>query len=299
MPMKKITILILILSTSFLNAQTNPATPNAGFESWTHHSTYDDPNGWNDLNSSTSVFGIYTCIKDSTPADVHSGKNAVRLITMTYFGQLIPGTITTGTINTTSQTISGGLPYTLRPDSIIGWFKYTPASGDNGDIEFYLFDASSDTVGEAFFKTPTTTVSTYKRFSLPVTYRSSNAVTMALWILTSSINQTSGKSGSELYADDLGLVFDSATGINNIVDENRITISPNLATDYVTINNISDSPSVLFSLYDITGRKVSEEKTTQGKTNIALNGLSEGLYFYSITDEQNSVIKSGKIVVQK
>ncbi len=300
--MKIVTTLALALIISVSSqAQTNPATPNAGFEAWTHNSSgYDDPNGWNDLNSTTSTFGIYTCVKDSTPADVHGGKYAVRLITMSYFGQLIPGTVTTGTFNTSNQTINSGLPYTLRPDSIIGWYKYTSASGDNADIEFYLFGTSnSDTIGEAFFRTPTSTVSSYTRFSLPVTYRSPNAVTEALWIVTSSTNQKSGHAGSELYADDLGLVFDTVTGINNITNPEKITVGPNPVKDYVLINNNSNAKSMLLTLTDITGRIVEEKQILQGENNLSVSDMAEGTYVYRLSNNNNVVVKTGKITVQK
>ncbi|HWY97628.1 MAG TPA: hypothetical protein VNY36_00970, partial [Bacteroidia bacterium] len=90
--MKSITTITLIFFTTLLFAQTNPATPNADFQSWTHYSAgYDDPNNWNCLNPTTTTFGIYTCVKDSAPADVYTGKYSARLITMSYFGQLIPG----------------------------------------------------------------------------------------------------------------------------------------------------------------------------------------------------------------
>ncbi|HWY99187.1 MAG TPA: T9SS type A sorting domain-containing protein, partial [Bacteroidia bacterium] len=182
---------------------------------------------------------------------------------------------------------------------IIGWYKYTSASGDNADIEFYLFGSSnSDTVGEAFYKTPTSTVGAYTRFSLPLTYRSSHAVMTALWIVTSSDNQNSGKVGSQLYVGELGLIFDSATGINNIINPEMIRVGPNPSTGLISIKNISNSKSLLFSLVDITGRKVQEEKIGSGTTSIQLNETSMGSYIYFLQDEQNNVIKTGKIIVQ-
>jgi len=299
--MKILTTIALVFLITFIQAQTNPATPNAGFENWTHSSSgYDDPNSWNDLNSSTNILGVTTCYKDSTAADVHSGKFSVHLVTMSSFGQLIPGTITTGTINTSSQTISGGLPYTLRPDSIIGWYKYTSVSGDNADFEFYLFGSSNtDTIGEAFYRTPTSSVSSYTRFSLAISYRSTSTPVNALWILTSSTNQNSGHSGSQLYADDLGLVFDTVTGISNIINPEKITIGPNPATNHFLINNNTNSSSVIFTLTDITGRKVVEKGLMTGINYMELVGLAEGVYVYNVSDEHNTVIKTGKIVVQK
>jgi hypothetical protein len=305
LPMKLITTTVLIFSITLLKAQTNVATPNANFEHWTHVSAdggYDTAASWNSLNSFTAgpPIGIVTCYKDSTT--VRSGKYSVLLVTQyfTLASELIPGTITTGTINPLAETISGGIPYTFRPDSIIGWYQYTPQSGDNGDIEFYLFGATHlDTIGQAFFKTPTTTVSTWTRFSLAVTYSSTATPDTALWIITSSDNQTTGHEGSQFIVDSLGLVFDTLSGINNIINPEYIKVGPNPTTGLVSINNSSNSQSLVFCLVDVTGRNIEQEKMATGTNYLELTGISEGVYIYYVKDEQNTIVKTGKIVVQR
>lgn len=301
--MKTLATLILFFSFTLLKAQTNPATPNANFETWTHiaaNGGYDDPNGWNCLNPYTAPppLGVVTCFKDSTTA--RSGKYSMLLVTMTAFSQLIPGTATTGSINPTQQTIDGGIPYQLRPDSMIGWYQYSPVSGDNGDIEFYVFGANhKDTIGQAFFKTPTNNVAVWTRFSLPVKYSGSSAPDTALWIITSSDNQVSGHPGSKLIVDSLGLVFNNKTGVSTIANSLNVTISPNPTSGLVTINNYSNINSAVFSLYDVTGRKLMGQKIAEGANYIELTGVPAGIYIYSVQDKNSTVIKTGKIVVQQ
>jgi len=297
--MKHFTTLILIFSISLLQAQTNPATPNANFEHWTHvsaHGGYDDPNQWQCLNPTLETFGFTSCIKDST--NPFSGIAAARLITQNVIFQIAPAALTTGTINTGNQTINGGLPYTLRPDSIIGWYMYTSVGGDNGDCEFYLFGATRDTIGQAFFKTPTSTVGSWTRFAYPITYSSMATPDTALWIFSSSLSATSAQAGSQLYVDSIGLVF-APSGINNLINTELITVGPNPTRNLISINNGSFVKALFFTLTDITGRKVDEEKIASGTTNVALSGLAGGVYIYSIQDEKNTVIKTGKIVIQK
>lgn len=302
--MKPITTLILLFSITCIQAQTNLATPNANFEQWTHVSSnggYDDPNNWNCLNSITAPppIGLVTCFKDSTT--VRSGKYSMLLVTMTEFSQLIPGTATTGTINPLSQVINGGVSYTLRPDSIIGWYQYTPVSGDNGDVEFYVFGANhTDTIGQAFFKTPVTNVSVWTRISLPIIYSSPATPDTALWIITSSDNQVSGHAGSQLIVDSVGLVFNNSTGINTMTNTESISVGPNPTTGLLSINNIATSQSAFFTLFDLAGRKVyGGERITQGINYINLFGIPDGAYIYSIQDEKSIMIKTGKIIVQK
>ncbi|HTA82004.1 MAG TPA: T9SS type A sorting domain-containing protein [Bacteroidia bacterium] len=301
--MKKLTTIFLILSVSKLIAQTDAATPNANFEHWTHTSSgsgYDDANGWNDLNSSTSILGSITCYKDSTAADVKSGKYAVELVTMKVFTQDVPGALTTGTINTSNQTISGGIPYTSRPDSITGWYKYTSVSGDNADVEFYLFGSggNSDTVAKAFFRSPKSSVTSYTRISYPLTYVSSSPAVTALWILSSSTNAAGAQVGSTLIVDSLGLITNPVS-VNNIVNTNSITVGPNPARDLITIRNISNTKTLKITLFDVTGRKMMTQNAGIGTCTIDITEIPEGVYIYTVQDPQNLTIKTGRIVVQK
>lgn len=207
--MKKIVTLIsiLIVYTTGLWAQ---ATPNAGFENWTiggSFPTYDVVTSWDSPNSQTAVTGTFVCIKST---DMHSGSFSVKLISKSIFGQIAPGIVTTGILPTQNGgSITGGVAYTLRPDSIAGWYKYTPASGDNGFAEFRLYGAggTNDSVATAVFNTPATTVGTYTRFSKALTYYSSNAVANSIWVLCSSKDGTNAVVGSTLFADDLDLIF--------------------------------------------------------------------------------------------
>ena len=59
--------------------------------------------------------------------------------------------------------VGGGVPYTGRPDSIAGWYKYSPTGTDNGFVEFQLLGTAStpDTIGYVRFVTPSAAVASY------------------------------------------------------------------------------------------------------------------------------------------
>jgi len=302
--MKKFFTLISILSVSVncLLAQ----TPNAGFESWTHTTaitgSYDNPDNWNTANSQTAITGVLSCVKATS---AHTGSFAIELITKQIpapFSQLVPGFATTGTLPTSiTGPITGGIAYTLRPDSITGWYKYTPQGGENGFIQFLLFGSAAnnaDTIAKAGFATPTTAVGTYTRFAVALTYTTTTTpVVNSMWLLSSSNNDGLASSvGSMLFVDDLNLVF-NPTGIAE-QEKPEFTISPNPAVDHVVIKNILGTKA-LFVLYDVTGRKVSEEKIINATTVVNVNTLPNGLYSYSVTDANNTAIKSGKLLIQK
>ncbi|MGZ4035964.1 MAG: T9SS type A sorting domain-containing protein [Bacteroidia bacterium] len=303
--MKKIFTLISIflIATSGLFAQ---ATPNLGFESWTHVAAsfpapaYDTPDSWNTLNPTTAGLGQITCVKGSAAGEYHAGSAAVKLITKSILGQTANGVATTGTINTTTQTIGGGISYTARPDSMIGFYKYTPGgAGDNGFAEIQLLGSGgdTDTVGYVRFMTPSSTVGTYTRFSKAIVYRSPNPVVKSIWILSSSKDATTHIVNSTAYFDDVNLVFASTA---NVVEQPKLqlTVGPNPSNGRLVINNTLINKGT-FVLYDVTGRKITEKKLEGTSTIIDLDEFPIGLYIYAITDEKNNAVKTDKLIIQK
>ncbi len=299
--MKKVFTLLSIFSVSIgLWAQ----TPNAGFENWTTVPAsfpapkYDIPDNWDCANSQSAPVGIFGCLKTT---DVHSGATAVKLVTKNIFGNLAPGVVTTGKLPTsTSGSITGGIPYTLRPDSIIGWYKSTPVSGDTCFIKFLLFGAASgnaDTLAVATFYTAAT-VGAYTRFAAPLVYRSSpNPVVNSIWLLSSSINSSGGKANSILFADDLGLVMNPATAVAEQKNTD-LTVGPNPSNGMFNVQ-WANGNTLTIEVYNALGEKVYSDKIESRNSYTTHFNLPEGLYVYSLMDENNKAIKTGKLVIQK
>lgn len=302
--MKKIYVLFSLFIL-FSSASVAQVLPNAGFETWVNTPasfpapSYDDPTGWNDLNSTTAGLGQITVSKATATTEKHSGAAAVKLVTKSVFGQTVNGIVTTGTINTTSQTIGGGLSYSGRPDSIIGFYRYTPASTDNGFVELQLLGSGgdTDTVGYARFKTPASTVGTFTRFAKQISYRNANPVVKSIWICSSSKDAVTHFVNSTLWVDDLAVVMPSAAGVAE-QGKSELTVGPNPAVNVIQVKN-SNPEKVILKLYDITGRKLIEEQFENGSGTIETSSLPAGLYLYAISGESAKVIKTGKIIVQK
>ena len=118
--MKKIvTLFFALLVFCGTTIAQNAATPNAGFENWTNFPgtvPYDDPDNWNTLNATTAAIpfaGTTTCSKATAIGEFHSGATAVKLVTKNIVGNFVNGIATTGIINTSAQTITDGIPFTL------------------------------------------------------------------------------------------------------------------------------------------------------------------------------------------
>lgn len=220
--MKRIVTLITtsLLITGYAYAQ-DPATPNAGFENWTQVGSRYDPNDWSNLNPSTYILGVYTCTRASG-VDKHSGNYAIKLQTKSVFFQTANGVATTGKLLTTAPYgVNGGLPFTNRPDSISGWFKYTPAGTDSGFVQFALY-AAGDTVGFVRFETGQYATTTYTRFSAPVVYLSAATPDTALWLLSSS-RAANPVINSTLYLDDLELIYNPTCNAPEAMNNTNIT----------------------------------------------------------------------------
>jgi len=289
--MKKIVPFLLLIICG-LPAQSQ-VLPNPGFENWTQVGTRQDPNNWNTLNPNTAPIGVLTCLKASG-ADVHSGNSALKLITKSVLGQNANGLATTGNISIAPPGVSGGVAYTGRPDSIVGWYKYTPVNSDNGFVEFQLLGSATtpDTIGYVRFVTPTSTVSSYTRFSAPIVYRSSAVITKSIWILSSSAGFTANVN-STLFVDDMELIT-NPNGIGEQI-EVAFNLAPNPVQGNLSINDVTLSTQ--FILFDALGKIVFKAPLNRGNNQLDLSKLANGIYFYSTSDAFGNEVQKGKILI--
>ena len=197
-------VLIFLLMQNFVFAQIEYATKDPGFE-LNDDDEYLENDYWNTLNSKTWIMGKRTAFI-ANKADAHSGNYAAKLITKYIIGRGVNGLATTGRLFTTSPYIDGGVPYTYRPDSISGWFKYFPQANDSGFVEFILFNAKSDTIGYSRYWTKNKVTKNYARFSQPIIYFSNATPHHARWLCSSSRDEKPVE-GSTIFVDDLKLIF--------------------------------------------------------------------------------------------
>jgi hypothetical protein len=87
------------------------------------------------------------------------------------------------------------------------------------------------------------------------------------------------------------LGLDEAIGINLLM-----SVYPNPATDVLTLQVEKYSLDQLsYSLFDLSGRLLEENKVQNNQTNIDLNGLSSSVYFLKVKSK-NREIKNFKIL---
>jgi len=288
----RITFLALFISCNWGFSQ---ALPNPGFEDWTATVNYEDPDGWTTANSYAALIGTVLTSKESAPENVHSGSFALKTETV-YIGppvnQPVPGLVTTGNLQVTTQTIDGGTPYTMRPDSIAGWYKYEPAGDDSAYVTFFLFSFFRDTIARAIFACGGTH-GAYQRFSTPLAYELPDNPTTAFFIITPA-PKNGPEEGSTLWLDDMEILF--STGIENNPYQKEITLYPTLAADHILIGNQTNEEIVLFIL-DEQGRKLMQVPIKDERKKIRLD-FTNGLYM-AVFEHDGEVVKTQKFALSK
>lgn len=298
--MKHVYSLLACAVITFSATAQNAATPNAGFETWTHVSgftAYDDPNNWSTLNSTTSSFGAITCYKATTAGEYHAGAAGLKLVTKNVVIQVAQGIATTGTLNTTNQTITGGLAYTGRPDSIVGWYKCSPVNNDAGFVQFMLLGAASDTIGYAKLQAPTTPVTTMTRFAVAITYSNANTPVTSQWIISSSAGSSGQQVNATIWVDDLDLTFAPAS----VLESQRttgISLGPVPASQTLTVHNAQERKGKLV-LYNTLGQSCASFDLAGKSTTIDVSTIPQGTYLYSVLDENNQLLQSAKLVISR
>lgn len=135
--MKKIILLplfILIINMGW----SQKGVINGGFEYWTTTIVSETPVGYLEGGQNSVINGgDLTVLKDST--GVHSGKYAARLQTIKSNNDTVSGLLVfANDINGGPNAVWGGFPYTIIPDSFIGYIKYHCAANDSCAVAVML-----------------------------------------------------------------------------------------------------------------------------------------------------------------
>ena len=258
--------------------------PNAGFETWSAGS----PTGW----IANNIPGVDTVILRTT--DAHSGTYAVEGIVSSVLSVAFP------------PALYIIFPWTTRPTTFSGYYKYSPVGGDTLLISA-VFGKTSSAVGAAFLRT-TVSVSSYTQFSIPITYVSANTPdSAAIFIgIYPASGSTSTHAGSTFKIDDLA--FSGSTGVETAAGQTPLSFSlhqnyPNPFNPSTVIGyEIPVSGFVSLKVYDMLRREranlVSEEQTVgYHQATLDATNFASGTYFYRL--QAGSYMETKKLVLLK
>jgi hypothetical protein len=328
--MNKTFTLILALTTSLISVGQTQIT-NAGFETWSGSGTSAEPTSWHSNKTGTGLAssGPQTCFQET--AGVHSGASCVRVETKYYILAVVNGNVTTGQVNAPSTNKSEGYlgatgsnkqTFTGRPDSLVGWYKYTQAtngtgaSAEQGKVYAILHsgdyydpatpvnsnhsDLSANKIGDALYVSPASNQSTWKRFSVPFNYVNSNTPAFIMVNITSSYNQLTTApgatgTGSKLWVDDLETIYNNPTTIKENDFNKNVKVYFYDKTIYVDFLNKNSERSTI-DIYNATGQLVATQQIENNLVNsIDVSSFKSGIYMYKVSGKSQG--KFGKLFI--
>jgi hypothetical protein len=115
------------------------------------------------------------------------------------------------------------------------------------------------------------------------------------WIMTSDTATDGNLVGMEGISkiDDIYLVGDVLSGLDEFGFQNSIIVFPNPATDFI---HIAIDGASQISLFDVTGKKLMEE-VSEVPVNMNIMELNPGIYFVRIQDLKSGLTLSKKLII--
>lgn len=307
--MKTILFYLSLLIVPFTFAQTQIENP--GFEgSWENVTgSEDEPSQWSSLKTADALttFAPIVLFKSN---DSHSGSYSARLKNKTTAGIVANGIMTNGRVHasfdpdegyvfTESSNPDWNTPFTGRPDSLVAWYKYAPAGGDKGKIEILLHAGSTAKlpevgstahwVGKARYNI-TNSSGSWRRLSTPFHYYNGATPSYAL-VVVSSGDSTIAVNGSELFIDDIELIYNPAD-VSLTTNGNLKSVIINKSQTGLDVEFPSDlSNNAELSLFSLDGKLTYTSIITSKTSHHTLS--EKGIFIYQIIE--NDRIYKGKI----
>lgn len=313
--LRYILVQVIIFIPWVLHAQvTRFPLENGGFEQWEIpaglDSTMMEPVDWSSLKTSdnTSLSSVAPVVWAKS-TDAHSGNYSVKLFNVEIFNTIATGTLTNGRVHADMDPQKGYI-YTdttdarwnsridSRPDSLTGWFKCDPASGDSGVIEVDLHVGffkqppssadSANMIGMAVFYMPSVKVDQWTRFAVPVEYISEGKPAFYLCILNSGSGFTA-KNGSAAWIDDLAFVYNNSPAKVQDIKQVKLRVYASFGNIHIRMDhsNITDYHVIVA---DILGRLVFRNKLSAGDDLMVDPGRT-GIYIVRVYHGQENYVK--------
>ncbi len=304
--MKKSILTILSGAFCFASATAQITQPaNQSFEDWETYNgsignTYTEPVGWNTGNECSELINQLAV---SRSTDAYAGASSARLETLPAFGNIkVNGVLTTATMicSANSGGQEGGTTYTtMIPDSVVGFYKYTPAGNDSAYSQI-MFLANNDMDTISFTRVNfTETVSEWTRFSAPLTPASAGQQPEKLSLFFNSSwgdgSQGQAVVGSVFFIDSVHFVS-GPQGISEVYNNPSWSVYPNPATDVLNVKSVSGEQANI-EVMDVAGKLLKFGMVGSGNSTIDLAGLVPGVYTYRIITLDQEVVRTGKILV--
>jgi hypothetical protein len=281
---------------------------NPGFEVWedilaSEQDTIREPVDWSSLKTSDnpqlSSLSPDVCKRSN---NAHTGKYSLELSNVKSF-LVVNGVATNGRMHPDLNTTQSYMftdtlddqwhtPFTARPDSITGWYNYSPQDIDTFQIKVVLHhgfgkqpdpDFAMNWIAMAEFRSPRDTEGEWLRFSAPFSYFSEENPEYVLAVLNSGAG-FQAVAGSVLLLDDLELIYNSPQsldvrtsspeGLIYVAEGRQLGLQDLDHTKYHTVR-----------IHDMAGKQVWKGKLRSDKVDITSAQLKPGIYLVNLYGE--------------
>ena len=304
--MKSLHIIFALL---IINGTLSQQLENSGFEQWENVGTgEEEPLSWSSTKTSdnSSLNGLAPQVI-SRSTDAHTGTYAAKLVNknVPFVNIVANGILTNGIVHTTTNpqdsyvytdvnSSDHSQPFTSFPDSIVGWYKYSPQGNDVGNIQVLLHgnygqlpvDVSTSIIALAEFDFSAN--SNWTRFSTPFIYYPTINNPAYILCNISAGDSTQAVANSELKIDDLELIYNTT----KIPDESTNSINVTYLNDHLQFSNIVNE--INYAIYNLQGQLMNIGKIDRYNRNVSIT-LEIGIYFISIQSKDHH--QSIKILV--
>ncbi|MBI3135007.1 MAG: PCMD domain-containing protein [Bacteroidetes bacterium] len=228
--MRKILLLSFVAALS-ASGISQTQLENPGFEGAWENVTgaEDEPVEWSSLKTADALASLAPVVAFQEATNPHSGARCIRLLNVSSFGVVANGLLTNGLVHadfdpdlgyvyTNTTDPQWNTTFTDRPDSLVGWFRYSPSGADKGKVEVITHQdppvgqlpaanyPEAHWVSRARYDVTTTSASTWIRFSVPFEYYNTSLPEYILVVLSAG-DSTIAVAGSQMWIDDLELIY--------------------------------------------------------------------------------------------
>lgn len=288
---------------------------NASFENWEMEGTFNEPVDWSSIQT-----GLPTSLAAFAPevmfqsTDARTGTYSVRLKNINAGpGIVANGVLTNGRVHANLNPDLGYMesnifdskyntPCAFRPDSLVGYFKYTPSGSDALTVEVLLHTGtaklpdtdSTNFIGYGLYTSANSTFSNWTRFSIPINYKDPANPEYILIILNAG-NLTNAVSNSEAWFDDISLVG-TTVSITQPLFGNTLNVYGGYNQINIDARQLERDSKYDLRVHDVLGKLVHRASITSGN-NYEIGNLYSGIYICNMVSSQGMAITK-KVIVQ-
>lgn len=280
---------------------------NPGFETWDGSGATLEPVDWSSLKTSNSSTLAQLAPQVLFQDNGREGGFSAKLENKSALGIVANGILTNGRVHADTNPNNGyvytdandgkwNTPFTSRPDSIVGWYKFQPATSgantDKGKVEVFLHKTANgqnpvgstadNMVGKARFDMATA-ASEWTRFSAGFNYASTDNPEYILVVLTSG-DSTNAISGSIAWFDDLELIYNNSSSVSNSKIQN---IHVAQLGSSILIKGIQEGNQ--YTVLNALGQTIKEGVSKSNETKISMQDT--GVYFVRIATSSGVVTR--------